>query len=68
MKMEYDPELNELMAGILKQLQKCRIKIDGEFSNLGFDMAYFDVDINLTMKVDTATVSIKETWERMEHS
>lgn len=64
--MKHDDELNELMTAILAQLQECKRLIDTQFDEHGYDAAYFDLDIVLSVKIDTLKVEVTEKWDRME--
>jgi len=59
-------ELNELMAELLLKLQACRESIDDGFEAHGFDMAFFDVKINLEVQVDNLRVGVHDEWKRLE--
>ncbi len=59
-------ELNELMADLLLKLQACREFIDDGFEAHGFDMAFFDVKINLEVQVDNLRVGVHDEWKRLE--
>jgi hypothetical protein len=59
-------ELNALMADLLFKLQACRESIDNGFEGQGFDMAFFDVKINLEVQVDNLKVGIYDEWKQLE--
>ena len=59
-------ELNELMADLLFKLQTCREFIDNGFEGHGFDMAFFDVEINLEVQVGNLKVGVYDEWKRLE--
>lgn len=65
--MSENDEIVEMMGDMLKCLARCREEIDEVFHTHGYDSAYFDIDINLSIGVDDTTVKVSERWERMEY-
>jgi len=59
-------ELNDLMGEILFKLQVCRETIDSAFEGGGFDMAYFDIKINLEVQVDNLKVGVQDEWKKLD--
>ena len=59
-------ELNELMSDLLFKLQACREFIDNGFEGHGFDMAFFDIKINLEVQVDNLRVGVHDEWKKLE--
>ena len=59
----------ELVRG-MKKITKILVKTKNEcievFEKEGYDLAYFNVDIDLKFTIDTLTSNIKQKWKRIE--
>jgi len=59
----------ELVRG-MKKITKILVKTKNECIEVsekeGYDLAYFNVDIDLKFTIDTLTSNIKQKWKRIE--
>ena len=60
-----DEDELDSMQKILVLLRKTREEIDKLWNNSGSDFAYFNVNIDLKVKVDEVEVRIKDGWRKM---
>ena len=61
-----DKEILEMCSEMVFVLEECREGIFGKFDKYGYDAAMFDIDIDLSVKVDRITTRVKEQWDRLE--
>ena len=57
---------NTLMQKILLELQQSKARIDALMNESGWDSAFFDVDINLSVKFGKEKVQVREKWRAVE--
>ena len=60
-----DKEILEMCSEMVFVLEKCREGIFAKFDKFGYDAAMFDIDIDLSVKVDHIVIRIKEQWDAL---
>ncbi len=58
-----DKALLDMCAEMVRVLDACREKVFEMFDKYGYDAAYFNLDIDLSVKIDQFTARVKEQWE-----
>ena len=61
-----DLELVKGMKQVTKILVEAKNRCIEVFEKEGYDLAYFNVDIDLKFTIDTLTSNIKQKWKRIE--
>ena len=66
--MTEEEEITDMCKDILEMLVKTKKSIVDKFIEYGYDIAYFDVDINLRIKIDDKVLEIKERSNKLVDS
>jgi len=66
--MTEEEEITDMCKDILEMLVKTKKSIVDKFIEYGYDIAYFDVDINLRVKIDDKVLEIKERSNKLVDS
>ena len=66
--MTEEEEITEMCKDTLEMLVKTKKSIVDKFIEYGYDIAYFDVDINLRVKIDDKVLEIKERSNKLVDS
>ncbi len=61
-----DEESLQMVSEMVVILEECREKVFEKFEQYHFDPAYFNLDIDLSVKVDHVIIRVKEQWDAME--
>ena len=66
--MTEEEEITEMCKDILEMLVKTKKSILDKFMEYGYDVAYFDVEIKLRVKIDDKVLEIKERSNKLVDS